>query len=229
MAQTFLRPFVYLDYQEEYLKHFFNNYSIMGPMIFCTYYKFEIDESIIDDRPYVQAGTYHTLGAKSGRKWKKIQLVPIWRVQPHGPVSYKAREEGVIRELETSFWLPDYMGIRPTPKDFVHIFDPVTNKEETNQPLYIVKNKEESHVGKRKMYRVICENYRSPVTSIDTPEHVISEWIYINHYRKIFSYDIGQIILQALSNNITLFDNINKDDNYNFIYNNNTCMFGVKE
>jgi hypothetical protein len=228
MAETFLRPFRYHNYEDEYLRHFFNNYGIMGPMLFCTYFKFDIDESTIDDRPHVQAGTYHTFGPKSGRKWKKIQLLPIWRVQAHGPVEYKAREEGVIRELETSFWLPDYMGVRPTPKDFLHIFDGVTNTESNKQPLYRVKNKEESHVGKRKMYRVICENYHGPVTSIDKPEHVISEWIYVNHYRKIFSYDVGELILNTLSNNITLFDNINKDLDYNFVYNNNTCMFSVK-
>jgi len=222
---TFLRPFRYINYVDEYERLLFNHYAIKGPKYFCTYYKFDIDNSIIDDRTNVQSGSYHILGEKSGRKWKKIQFVPMWQIEPHAPVTYQAKEEGVVRELETTFILPDYVGIRPTPMDFIHIFDNTANVKENNSPLYIVINKSESHVGKRKIYKVHCNNYGSKVNDLDVPQSISSEWIYVNHFRKIFSYDMGELILQSLNNNFELFDSLNKDEDFPFKYDPNLCMF----
>ena len=229
MANTILRPFQHINYLNEYLDQTLNNYAIQGPSYFCTYFKFDYDNSIIDDRAYIQSGNYHLVDEKSGRTWKKIHLMPLWEVEDHGPIESKANEEGVTREILTSFILPDYVGIRPTPKDFIHIYDNVTNDVANDQPLFIVTNRTESHMGKRKVYKVSCKNSYNHLSNLDVPANISSEWVYINHFRKIFAYEAGQVILSTLDANYTYMENINKDETSTFEYNANVNMFNVKQ
>lgn len=225
MAKTILRPFVYQNYIDEYQRMLFNNYSIMNPRTFCTYYKFDIDSSVIDDRPYVQGGSYHMLNDYAGRMWKKIQLVPMWQLTSIDPIKTIAKEDGVVRELEMKFVLPDYVGIQPTPRDFIHIFNGVGNTKSDRHPFWIVTNKSESHAGKRKIYQLDCKNYPNPTTDID--DHIVSEWIYVNFLRKIYNRASAELILETLGINYTLFDNININEDYTISYNPNVCMFGA--
>ena len=225
---TVLRPFTYINYIDEYLDQLLNNYDIKGPRYFCTYFKFDYENSIIDDREYVQSGNYHLVDEKSGRMWKKIQLLPLWNVETIAPIQNKASEDGVTRDLVTAFTLPDYVGVRPTPKDFLHRYDSVTNKVSNDQPLFIVTNREESHMGKRKVYKIHCKNSYNHLSQLDIPENISSEWIYINHYRKIFEYTAGQLLLSTLSRNFSIFDNINRDEDSSFTYNQNVSMFTTR-
>lgn len=225
---TFLRPFTHINYLNEYLNLQLNHYAIEGPRYFCTYYKFDLDNSSIDDRPYVQNGNYHLVDEKSGRKWKKIHLMPLWLVEGHGPVNYQAREDGVVREVTVSFVMPDYMGVRPNSRDFIHLYDNISNKPNANQPLYMVQNRNESQMGKREVYKIECKNTFHLVTQLDVPENIASEWIYVNHFRKIFTYDAGHLILSTLSENFSLFDTMTKDESTSFAYDTNVCMFNVK-
>ena len=229
MSNTILRPFQHINYLNEYLRQTLDNYSIQGPSYFCTYFKFDYDDSIIDDREYIQSGNYHLVDDKSGRTWKKIHLMPLWEVEDHGPVETKASEEGVTREIITSFVIPDYIGIRPTARDFIQIYDNVTNQVSNDQPLFIVTNRIESHMGKKKVYKVKCKNSYNHLSNLDVPDNISSEWIYINHFRKIFSYEAGQRILSTLDTNYTYLENINKEETSTFEYNTNVNMFNVKQ
>lgn len=200
----------------------------MNPNYFCTYYKLDYGNSVIDDRPYVQSGNYHLVDEKSGRVWKKIHLMPLWTVEAHGPINYKASEDGITREAITSFIIPDYLGVRPTSRDFVHIYDKISNKTSNDQPLFMVQNRSESQLGTRKIYKIDCKNSYHKISELEVPENISSEWIYVNYFRKIYAYDIGVSILNTLSKNYELLDKLTKDETSNFAYDSNVCMFNVK-
>ena len=225
---TFLRPFQHINYLNEYLNLQLNHYAIMNPNYFCTYYKLDYGNSIIDDRPYIQSGNYHLVDEKSGRVWKKIHLLPLWNVESHGPVNYKASEDGVTREIITSFTIPDYLGVRPTARDFVHIYDNVANKTNPNSTLLMVQNRSETQVGTRKVYKIDCKNTFQVLSQLDVPENISSEWIYVNFFRKIFSYDSGKMILDVLSKNYEVFEKLTTDETSYFTYDSNVCMFNVR-
>lgn len=227
MANTILRPYLHVNYIDEYLRKIFNDYSVMAPKCFCTYYRFDIEHSVIDTREYVQSGSYTLIGPNSGRVWKKIQLVPLWQAEGPGPIQYNAKEEGVVREITATFLLPDYIGIRPTPQDFITISDGVGTKPE-DMKLWIITNHSDSHTGKRKVYKLDCKNEQDFLPTLNRPEHVISEWVYINHLRKIYTYESATTILKSLSTNFSLFDNINKNEQCKFKYDSNICMFTVR-
>lgn len=205
---TFLRPFIHLDYTDEYLDLMLNKYGIMRPNYFCTYYKFDYNASILDDRKHIDSGTYHLADDMSGRKWKKIQLMPVWLVENHGPITPTMREDGVLTDFRTSIVIPDYMGVRPTPKDFVYLYNNVSNKPSEQEPLFQVVSRSESLMGKRKFYKIDMKNNYRKVYQLDNVEHISTQWIYVNHFRKIFSLDVGKRLMETLSFSYDFFKDI---------------------
>jgi len=225
---TFLRPFQHINYLNEYLSLLLNHYDIGNPAYFCTYFKFDYPNSVIDDRPYVQSGNYHLVDEKSGRMWKKIYLLPLWNVEGHGPINYQAKEEGVVREVTVNFNMPDYLGIRPTSRDFIFLYDNVSNKVSNNQPLYMVQNRSETQMGTRKVYKIECKNTFQYLSQLDMPENISSEWVYVNHLRKIFTLSMGNIILNSLSKSYSLFENMTTNESSSFSFDTNISMFTIR-
>lgn len=213
---TFLRPFVHIDYTDEYLDLILNKYGIIRPNYFCTYFKFDYDNSILDDRENIDAGSYKLLGNLSGRKYKKIQLLPVWLVENHGPIVRTQKEEGINAEFRTSFVLPDYYGLRPTPKDFVYFYNGVSNKYDEGDPTFQVISIEEAFAGKRKIFKVDCKNNYRQITDIDREDVISSQWIYVNFFRKIFSLDIGSKLISTMSFTYDLFNGLPEGEHLNF-------------
>lgn len=213
---TFLRPFTHIDYTDEYLDLTLNKYGIIRPNYFCTYFKFDYENSILDDRKHIDSGSYHLADDLSGRKWKKIQLLPLWLVETHGPINAAMKEEGVTKEVRISYVIPDYMGVRPTPKDFVYIFNGVSNKYDEEKPLFSVINRSESHMGKRKFYKIDCRNDWHKLSEVDTSDNISSQWIYVNFFRKIFKLEIGKRLLEAMSFSYDFFNGLPEGKYINF-------------
>lgn len=215
-AQTFLRPFTHLDYIDEYLDLILNKYGVIRPNYFCTYFKFDFDNSILDDREHIESGYYHLAGNLSGVKWKKIQLLPVWLVENHGPITKTMREDGTVSEYRTSIVLPDYFGLRPTPNDFVYMFNSVSNTHDENEPLYQVISISESYSGKRKIYKIDMKNNFRKLLDIDVTKHISSDWIYVNHLRKIMNLDVGRRLIKTLSFSYDMFSDIQNGKNINY-------------
>ena len=109
------------------------------------------------------------------------------------------REDGTVSEYRTSIVLPDYFGLRPTPNDFVYMFNAVSNTHDENEPLYQVVSISEAYSGKRKIYKIDMKNNFRKLLDIDVTKHISSDWIYVNHLRKIMSLDVGKRLIKTLS------------------------------
>lgn len=228
--ETFLRPFIYVNYIDEYLKLLFQHYGVKDPRYFCTYFKFDYENSVLDDKEHIQGTSYHIVGNLSGKKWKKILFLPLWGSENIGPVTNLAREDGIVREVTVNFILPDYLGVRPISGDFLFVYDNVTQKLEHEQPLYIVSNKQESHLGKRKIYKIECKNSFIKLSEIDNQKHISSSWLYVNYYRKIFKLPLAEKIVQTIDFNYEIFNSfLKRDENINnmIFYEKDVYSFGA--
>lgn len=225
---TFLTPHKYINYIDEYLDLVLNKYGIIRPNYFCTYYKFDYDNSILDDRPYVDSGSYNKIGPElSGKKWKRIDLMPVWLTESEGPIQNMMNEEGIIRDIRTSFIIPDYMGVRPTAGDFMYVYNNVSNKYDEHAPLLEVIGREDSYAGKRKIYKVNVKNSHERFEDLEKNANVSSYWIYVNFFRTIFEECRGRHLLEVLAMSYDFFKSLKNDKA--LMYDVNINMFVAKE
>lgn len=227
---TFLSPHQYINYIDEYLDLVINKYGVMRPNYFCTYYKLDYDNSVLDERPDVDAGSYHIVGPElSGRKWKRIELMPVWLTEGGQPIQNMMKEEGITREINNTFVFPDYVGVRPTAGDYMYIYNDISNKREEDAPLYKIVGREDSLAGKRKIYRVTAKNTYDTVRDLEKDDNISSYWIYINFFRKIFADEPGRKILETLSYSYDLFERLKTDTRLRYDVNINMYIAGQKK
>ena len=225
---TFLTPHKYINYIDEYLDLVLNKYGIIRPNLFCTYYKFDYDNSVLDDRPYVDSGSYNRIGPfLSGKKWKRIDLMPTWAFENVGPIQNTMSEEGIVRDLRTSFVIPDYMGVRPTAGDFMYVYNNISNKYDEHAPLYEVIGREDSYAGKRKIYKVNVKNSHETFEDLEKHINISSHWIYVNFFRQIFEECRGRHILEILAMSYDLFGSLK--NNHGLRYDVDINMFTAKD
>lgn len=144
--QPYIRKFNYIqDYywtQNQWAEHL----NVAAYPV--TYYNVDMENSVYDTD--LMAGSYEKegVGALSGIRWRKIQMLPVYWPEAIQP-QYTADEKGLTLSdsMLSSLVVPDVYDIRPSEWDFIHFSQEFMLKGSNFFPLFVVKGTELSTYG----------------------------------------------------------------------------------
>lgn len=189
--------FYFYDYIKDYFELVYNYYSKEYVPYPSVYFNVDIQNSIVDTEQ-LEFGSYQILGDKSGWKWKRIFFLPLFFIEPMLNVSYNADDRGLIQEVETSFVIPGSFGIIPKEQDIVYFPSDLNSLSNQMTPTFIVKSIEKDNISQTIFYKCNVQ-----VLKYDTrlmSNHISLDLIFVDYIKKIFTYDLGIILLEIIDN-----------------------------
>lgn len=210
------------NYYQDYFKTVYEYYVAAYPAYVVTYYSIDFENSVLEDE-YLNAGTYDKMGVGtlSGMKWKKISLFPVFGIEQIQPVADSSEDGGInFRDsMETTISFPSLFGITPYAGDIVDLnfgFDSPTVKL---KPIYYVGNVPAlAHSGE--FYNIYqCPLKLAPFDLTQVEKQISSYWIFVEHEKRIFTYDKANTLLniQERAENLVI--------NMNSLFNSKTSFY----
>ena len=205
-----MQPIIRLtNYIEEYKKLVYDYYAKVNNIVYSTYYQLNYKSTQYDPH-YLQ--TYHKTGEHSGRKFKKVHMVPLTAVQQVIP-SMDAGERGVSFSYNTitAFTIDSSVGLVP------HVGDIAYFEIEGDYVKWEVINVEFSGPLDNPYYR--C-SIRQLKLRDNFEMHVDEEYMYVEYSKSIYSIEDATnfIYLIARFTDIVYYLNSKNCYNHNLAY-----------
>lgn len=197
------------DYVAEYQKLVYDDYSEWNNTILATYYKLDAENTVYDEN-YID--TYRITGDKSGRKWKKIHLLPIGYIQQVMP-SLSSSEYGVnfSQDTETAVTIDSSVKLKPKPGDLLHF------QIDGDYVYWQITNIERSGPLEKAFFRCTVEQIRPRTNWEDY--NIQGEYIYIEYLKDILPLVQGYNFVKLLNRLESLITFLNKD-----LFHKNICV-----
>lgn len=197
------------DYVAEYQKLVYDDYAEWNNTILATYYKLDAENTVYDEN-YID--TYRITGDKSGRKWKKIHLLPIGYIQQVMP-NISSSEYGVnfAKDTETAITIDSSVNLKPMPGDILHF------QIEGDYIYWQINNIERSGPLEKAFYRCTVEQMRPRNKWEDY--NVQGEYIYVEYLKSILPLTQGYNFIKLLNRLESLIKYLNKD-----LFHKNLCV-----
>lgn len=190
-------------YPSDFLNLVYRYYAAHGIAYICTYYHFDIPDSITDVE-VLDGSSYENLGDLSGKTWEKITLLPIYNTDEINIV-FNADERGLTKsEQQTQFNFPGLYGIIPTCTDFVY-FDEIVLHEElrpSTYPLFRVVNMERAINTYFDFWKLSLRVYHSTRDQLEN--QVRATYSFFDYEKKIYGIDEATSLYKALEKNENL-------------------------
>ena len=188
----------YGDFVSEYFKLLTKYYQHWTqPDINCTYYSFDLENSLMDETKLVGA-VYESVGELTGLRWRKILHLPLSNVEAV-PTNVTADEKGVTSsDKMTSAKIPSSNQIEPHAHDFIcftEVQDP-GNYKLRNPPLFEVLNVEKSPDFDECFYKVSAKITFITMDDIDKQVHGLFD--FVDYEKKLYPIDDSICLNQIL-------------------------------
>lgn len=188
-------------YSQDYFNLVYKYYAACGTSYICTYYKFDIANSVID-KDILNAGSYSSMGSLSGNKWIKILFFPVYNVeQVNNAFGADERGFGKMDQI-TSFNFPNIYGINPLPYDHVHFEEIVLNPDDksVNQgTLYQVKNIERATNTDITFWKVSLE--ADEHRKVEIENHLNDVYVFVDYEKRIYDSDKATCMFSLMEKN----------------------------
>ena len=185
---------------ELYSKHYVPSYPV-------TYYSTDIANCIWDSEQ-LNAGSYEKggVGELSGIKWAKIQMLPVWGVEPVQMLQDSNEKGGMtFREgASTQIIFPSLYGLIPNEGDVVDLSFGYRTPTVKMKMLYTVNNINMGHQGDFfQIYQLQLK--MAPFTVDELEKQVSSYFMFYDHEKEILPlYNARRLLsLQEMSVNLT--------------------------
>lgn len=192
------------DYVEEYKRLVHDYYSKVNNIVYSTYYQLNQDTTQYDPH-YLQ--TYHKTGEFSGRKYKKIHMLPLTTIQQVLP-SMDAAERGVSFSYNTitAFTIDSSVNIVP------HVGDIAYFEIDGDYIIWEVTNVEFSGPLDKPYHRCSIRQTRLREGFED---QVDAEYMYIEYNKSIYSVEDATNFIYLMSRFTDLVHFLNSKTCYN--------------
>lgn len=198
-----MQPIIRLtDYIEEYKNLVYEYYSKTGNIIYTTYYQLDIINTKYDEN---YRETYRKYGELSGRKWKKIHLMPVMFTQQILPVM-DAGEKGLTFANNTisTITVDPSTGLTP------HVGDIVFFNISGDYSIMEVTNLEISGTLENPYFKCTLETTKIK----GNPDKVLGkavteEYIYIEYAKSISPFNLGKQYFTLLNRLNQVIDFLN--------------------
>lgn len=187
----------FYTYLNDYFNKIHNHYDFNFPGINVVYYSMNKANSVFDDA-VLTGGTYEELGSLSGLYYSRILMFPMFVAEAATP-EQEAGERGIEIKAESTFLVPDSVGIKPCPSDYFFIpnsFDMENSK--SGGILYVITAVEDMSLINRTFYRCRYEN--SPYKILDVEKHVSSGFVFVDRKKKIIDENLALLSIISLEN-----------------------------
>lgn len=190
----------YIKFVHEYFKlltQYYHNWS--NTSIFCTYYSFDLENSLGDEKKLVN-GAFESVGELSGWRWRKILNFQIDNVEPLS-TNVTADEKGVTSsDKMTTMRIAGNDFVECHAHDFLYFscLQDDSNYKLRNPPLFEITNVEKSPDFDQTFYKVNAKITFIPVTELD--KQVDGLFDMVDYEKKIYGIDDSLCIQQILDN-----------------------------
>jgi hypothetical protein len=200
------------NYIADFYRNVYELYSSHYPAYPITYYNFDPENSVYDEK--MMGGSYEKngLGELSGVKFRKIQQLPVYGVEAIQP-SYTGSETGfTTTDSEmTSITFPTIYGIVPYPGDVVLFNQEFMMKGLESDVAFVVKNKELATYGDITHYRLRLgpagSGRGNAITKVE--KQISSRYFFLESTKKIHPTEIALIMLNLESNHTQCVEKVN--------------------
>jgi len=191
------------DYAKQYLEWTYKTYSSHSPAYLCTYYNLDLPNSVYDGN-ILDAGSYEKTGNRSGLKWRKILLLPVYGIEQIQPTK-SAEEDGVTMKTQmTSFNFPTEYYIKPMAHDYIKFEQDILKPTNNQYPLYQVTNIEKATNTDKSFWKVQCQvDYRQEE---DLENHLSQLCVFFDYNKKIYNIQTATTLYKLLEKNRSLQD-----------------------
>lgn len=205
----FLRRYQYIeDYFYTVNELYADRYVASYPV---TYYSLDTENTVWDDVK-INAGSYEKLGVGelSGVVWKKIQLLPVFGVEP---ISFNpdSGEKGGITLKEsasTNIVFTSLYGLIPSEGDVVDLSFGYKKDNIIMKMLYTVNNINLAHQNEYlQIYQLQLR--MAPFNVDELEKQISSDWIFYDHDQIIVPLENGRLLLQLQENSTSLVSSTN--------------------
>ena len=202
--QNYNRIYTYIT---EYQKLVYDVYSKHAIAFRVNYYNINKDSTVWDDQKLMD-GAYESIGSLSGVKWNKYSQLPVYFLEPM-TTQFNATEEGVTKENETYFVIPDAYGITPYAGDLMRpILSFLNTTTSDSCPIYRVTGAEISANAQRRFWKLRAETYQS--RSIDEIDSKIANtYVFFEYTKQIVTQEKANILSELASKYDKLTQNLN--------------------
>ena len=183
------------SYIHEYQSLVYDYYSRVGVAFLINYYNLDTEDTIWDDED-LMGGYYERLGKLSGIKYNKYLLLPVYFIEEI-TTSFDGRDEGLVKEQETSFVIPSVYGITPYVGDIVKLEQSYMRPENNVYPLFIVTGAEIHPNTDRRFWKLKIKVYHSD-SQHDVEDQVSETFVFFDYDKKIHTLDDATTLAKLL-------------------------------
>jgi hypothetical protein len=155
-------------------------------------------ENSVVDKAVLNGGAYEKFGELSGWRWRKINMFPVYSIEPIQLVA-SASETGVNFETQTTFFVPSIYEIQPHVHD-MFMYDYISkgdNPLQQNVNGYEVVNIEKSSQSKITFWKVSAKMF-GDISWIDY--QISGNYTFIDYEKQIYetrnAINLHQLILK---------------------------------
>lgn len=198
------------QYQDEFFKYIHEYYKTDINCVLCTYYHFDLENSICD-KDMLKNGAYQFTGNLSGYRWKKIELFPINFLAPIDGLDVKGTENGVTYTSVTSAVIPSTYNMEPTTNDILYFNSGFLLGVDENQTTFRIEKVDRSNIGKDVYYKVtlVSEYYHK-----EKFDEKSDEFVFVEYEKKIYPKAVATEMIKLLGFEYSISDLLNS--RYNF-------------
>lgn len=173
-----MQPIIRLtNYLEEYKNLVYKYYSQVNNIVYSTYYQLNQDTTQYD--PHYIA-TYHKTGEFSGRKYKKVHLLPLILIQQVLPMLDGSEKGVTYSNAITAFSIDPSTGVVP------HVGDIAIFKISEDYAIWEVVSIELSSTLEKPYYRCNIKQTRLRPSFED---QIDQEFMYVDYAKKVYSIE----------------------------------------
>jgi len=206
----FLRRYQYIeDYFYTVHQLYADRYVPSYPV---TYYSLDTENTVWDD-DQIHGGSYEKLGVGelSGVVWKKIQMLPVFGVEP---ISFNPEtgERGGITlrdSATTQIVFTSLYGLVPLEGDVVDLSFGYTKDNITMKMLYTVNNINLAHQNEYlQIYQLQLR--MAPFNVDELEKQISSDWMFYEHEQTILPLENANLLLKLQENSTDLVTGANQ-------------------
>lgn len=205
------------DYIHEYQELVYDVYSKDAIAFLVTYYHINITETNWDDT-WLDGGSYEDIGELSGQRWDKLLLLPVYYIEEVS-TAFEGREEGYVKQTESSIVIPSSYGIQPYPRDAVKFEQSYLRPTNDIYPLYLVSGIEKSANTDKTFWRLKLKVDASTTTDM-IDSQVNETFSFVEYVKKIYSISDASLITKLALKNEQIRDRLSLlfDQNSGFYF-----------
>jgi len=195
ISLPFLRKYNYIN------DYFYNSYKLYAEEYVhaypVTYYSTDLKNTIWEDEN-LMAGSYEksNVGPLSGVRWRKVNHLPIFGMDPMTPVNNDTGEEGGLHygtNLETSISFPSLYGLKPLENDIVDLSFGFISPKPIRKMLYVVGGVNMAH--QNDYYQMFqCKLKIANFTLDELEKQVSREFMFYEHDKIIVPQENGRLL-----------------------------------